>query len=330
MIKSSTKCSVVIRCYNEEEHIGKLLSGILQQTVKDIEIIIVDSGSTDATLSIARQFPVRILSIEPGQFTFGRALNRGCAAAKGEYIVLASAHVYPLFDNWIEHLIEPFSDPKVALVYGRQQGNENSNFSERQILAKWFPRASVGRQDNPFCNNANAAIRRDVWAGLAYNEELTGLEDLDWGKRALASGHGISYAGGAAVVHIHRETASNIFNRYRREAIALKQIMPHQRFSLFDFARLSFVNIASDYFHAVKEKALLGNILAVPSFRLMQFWGTYRGFSQHGPVARQLRERFYYPRSRGERQLPEEDALPVGNEINYGKQAAKENVEQHN
>ncbi|QXE23130.1 hypothetical protein B6N60_01819 [Richelia sinica FACHB-800] len=42
--------SIIIRCYNEEEHIGRLLSGIIQQTIKDVEIIVVDSGSTDATM----------------------------------------------------------------------------------------------------------------------------------------------------------------------------------------------------------------------------------------------------------------------------------------
>jgi rhamnosyltransferase len=56
------KVSIVIRSYNEEEHIGRLLSGITRQTIKDLEIIIVDSGSTDATLSIASRYPERILT----------------------------------------------------------------------------------------------------------------------------------------------------------------------------------------------------------------------------------------------------------------------------
>ena len=46
-------CSIVIRAYNEEKHIGRLLEGIRQQTLKDVEIILVNSGSTDQTVSIA-------------------------------------------------------------------------------------------------------------------------------------------------------------------------------------------------------------------------------------------------------------------------------------
>ena len=59
-------CSIVIRAYNEEKHIGRLLEGIQHQTIKDVEIILVDSGSTDSTVSIAevvrgadRENPVR-------------------------------------------------------------------------------------------------------------------------------------------------------------------------------------------------------------------------------------------------------------------------------
>ena len=88
------RCSLIIRAYNEEKHIGRLLAGIMQQTVKDVEVIIVDSGSTDATTAIASRYPVSILKILPEDFTFGRSLNQGISHANGEFIVIASAHVY--------------------------------------------------------------------------------------------------------------------------------------------------------------------------------------------------------------------------------------------
>lgn len=145
------RVSVVIRCFNEAQHIGRLLRGISQQTVKDIEIILVDSGSTDDTLSIASCYPIKLLTIKPDDFSFGRALNLGCDAAVGEYIVIASAHVYPIYQDWLESLIEPFSNPTVALAYGKQRGNSSSQFSEQQIFATWFPDTSrVLMQNHPF------------------------------------------------------------------------------------------------------------------------------------------------------------------------------------
>ncbi|NUO02551.1 MAG: glycosyltransferase, partial [Saprospiraceae bacterium] len=67
--------SIIIRCLNEEKHIGRLLSGILEQTIKDVEIIVVDSGSQDATLSIASRYQDQIIQIRPQDFSFGYALN---------------------------------------------------------------------------------------------------------------------------------------------------------------------------------------------------------------------------------------------------------------
>ena len=112
--------TIVIRCFNEEEHIARLLTGISRQTVQPRDIILVDSGSTDATLEIAARFPVTVLPIAPEQFSFGRSLNLGCRAARGEIIVIASAHVYPVFDTWLAELTAPFGEAEVALVYGRQ------------------------------------------------------------------------------------------------------------------------------------------------------------------------------------------------------------------
>ncbi len=95
-------CSIVIRAYNEEKHIGRLLEGIRQQTIKDVEIILVDSGSTDRTVSVAEVFGAQIVRIPSAEFTFGRSLNFGIQEATRELIVIASAHVYPVYPDWLE------------------------------------------------------------------------------------------------------------------------------------------------------------------------------------------------------------------------------------
>lgn len=287
--------SIVIRCYNEEQHIGRLLTGIIQQTVQDVEIVVVDSGSTDATVSIASRYPVQVVSITPEEFSFGRSLNLGCREANGEFIAIASAHVYPVYRDWLEKLLAPFVEPQIALVYGKQRGDETTKYSEHQIFARWFPDGSNLRQDHPFCNNANAAIRRSVWEQLPYDEALTGLEDLLWANRAMALGHGIGYAADAEIVHVHSETPRRICNRYRREAIAMKRIFPHERFTPWDFARLLVANAVSDYYRAYQDKVLCANLSSIFGFRLMQFWGTYRGYAQQRSVSAQLRKTFYYP-----------------------------------
>ena len=98
-------CSIVIRAFNEGQHLGRLLEGIRHQTLQDAEIILVDSGSTDETLSIAASYGVKIVHIKPEEFTFGRSLNMGVNAATHELVVIASAHVYPIYPDWLERLL---------------------------------------------------------------------------------------------------------------------------------------------------------------------------------------------------------------------------------
>lgn len=294
-----SKISIIIRSYNEEKHIGRLLSGIIQQqeyNQDQVEIILVDSGSTDSTVPIASKFPVKVLTIKPEEFTFGRSLNVGCKVATGEIMVLASAHVYPLYDDWLNNLIIPFKNEKVGISYGRQIGDEQTKFSEHQVFAQWFPSESNFAQLHPFCNNANAAIRKSLWEELRYDETLTGLEDIEIAKRALEMDHYLAYVADAEIVHIHTETPQRIYNRYRREALAMKVIFPEQRFGLLDFIRFLLMNTLSDYYHAFYDRCLLKNFREIFIFRLMQFWGTYKGFSQTLSLTHQLRQTLYYPR----------------------------------
>src|ERR1700690_3362282 len=163
-------CSIIIRAYNEASHLPRLLEGINHQSIKDVEVILVDSGSTDATASIAASFGAQIARIASDEFTFGSSLNLGIQIAKHELIVIASAHVYPVYPDWLECLLRPFDEKRVAVVYGKQRGTSNSRFSEQQIFQQWFPEADATRQPSPFCNNANAAIRRSIWEQHPYDE----------------------------------------------------------------------------------------------------------------------------------------------------------------
>jgi glycosyltransferase involved in cell wall biosynthesis len=289
------RCSVVIRACNEEKYLGRLLTGLLRQSCRDLEIVLVDSGSTDSTVAIASRYPVRVVHFPKDDFTFGRSLNFGIEHTAGELVVVASAHVYPLYEDWIERLLAPFEDPQVGLTYGKQRGNEITKFSERRIFERWFPDEPIADQRNPFCNNANAAVRRSVWRDLRYDETLTGLEDLDFARRLQHVGQRIAYVPEAVIAHIHEERPLRIYNRYRREAIALARIMPAERFHAWDFLRLLIGNVVSDAYHAAQQRMFWANIAGIATFRLMQFWGTYRGFVGKGPVTSDLKRKFYYP-----------------------------------
>jgi len=298
-------CSIVIRANNEERYIGRLLQGIAGQTIPGIEIILVDSGSTDRTVEITQRFgetfiqgerSLQVVHIRPEDFTFGYALNQGMARASQELVVIASAHVYPVYPDWLAQLLAPFADPQVALTYGKQRGNHRSRFAEQQIFHRWYPDRSQLRQPYPFCNNANAAIRRSHWEQQHYDETLPGLEDLDWGNRMMGLGYAISYVAEAEIIHVHNETPRRVYNRYRREAMAFKHIFPQEHFHWWDVLRHFTTNSLSDLAHAARQHQLTTHLWDIVWFRWMQFWGTYQGYRQPGQLTWQLQQTFYYPR----------------------------------
>lgn len=289
------ECSLVVRAYNEEAHLGKLLDGIREQSIKDVQVILVDSGSEDRTREIAADRGAKVVTINPHEFTFGRALNLGIRQANAGKIVICSAHVFPVYPDWLETLIKPLSDPKVVLTYGKQRGGELNQFSEKQIFEHWYPERSALQQSHPFCNNANAAIRKDLWEKHPYDENLSGLEDLAWARWAHDQGYRIDYVAEAEIIHVHNESWSGIENRYRREAMAFKQIYPFESFNLSDFLHLFVTNTANDWKAAKKVGAWRKYWWNIMRFRWLQFAGTYKGYHQSPNLTWKLKQTFYYP-----------------------------------
>lgn len=291
----SSTISIVIRTLNEAAHLPALLESISEQTIQPDEIVLVDSGSTDQTVAIAEAAGLNIVHIPPGDFTFGRALNWGCEASKGEVLVFVSAHVYALSNTWLEALVAPFADPQVGLSYGGQTGDHRSNFAEIQLLKRWFPDEATNDQQNPFCNNANCSVRRSLWESTSYDESLPGLEDMAFARDIRADGHRIAYVPTAKIAHVHEEAIRQTFNRYRREALAYQTIFGSQDLGLAQSAALAVESIIKDTRAAVRERkfSLVGS---AAGFRVAQFAGAWVGHRTNPSESRQLVRRMYYPR----------------------------------
>lgn len=288
--------SIVIRTYNEEKHLRELLQAISnQKSSHTIETVIVDSGSTDKTLEIAKSFGVTLVHILKSDFTFGRSLNYGCQAAKGEFLAFVSGHCVPENDQWIANLVKPFENPEIAMTYGRQIGTAETKFSEHQIFSKYFPEYDKIPQEGFFSNNANSAIRKALWKEVPFDEELTGLEDMHWSKEMCNRGFKIAYCSKASVYHIHKERWKQVKIRYEREAIALQAIMPEIHLSFWDFIRYIIAGVFSDISRALEQKKLWGNFFSILAFRACQYYGSYRGNHEHRKLSRHRKETYFYP-----------------------------------
>lgn len=295
-----TTASVIIRALNEAKWLGKALEACRQQTLPEdvaLELVLVDSGSTDETVSIAKRYGCRILHISKADFTFGRSLNVGCDGATGDILVFISAHCIPSDTDWLARLIAPLRDGSCAYVYGGQHGLDGvTRFSEEQVFAHYFPAESDLRQAGFFCNNANAAVTRQAWAPIRFDEEVTGLEDMVLAKAIAASGGQIGYVAEASVTHIHEESYRQVRRRYFREALTMRDIMPEVHFNMFDLVRCFSAGVTQDLIAAAGERVFWKELPGILAFRFAQYWGTYRGHNEHRALSRSQKQSYYYPR----------------------------------
>ena len=218
--KDGQVVSVVIRTRNVAEQLGQCLENLKEQilpTGTRMEIIVVDNDSVDGSDVVARGYGAVLLSISMERFSWGRALNDGIAAAKGEFVLLLSADAYPTNKKWICQMLEPLSTPDVAAVYGRQIPYSNAPVDERVRLQehfgidhKRFDKNSSGIYPTGkglITSNVSAAIRRSIWEQNPYDENIEAGEEGPWSYKVIQQGHTVVYQPNASVYHSHRESA---------------------------------------------------------------------------------------------------------------------------
>ncbi len=272
------------------------MKGIHNQSYKDWEIVLVDSGSSDGTLDIAEKYGARIFHIPSHEFTFGRSLNWGCAEARGKYLVFASGHVWPITNSWLKNITRPFQEASVAMVYGRQRGTDANRLSELRDLHMLFGPNSHILVDEPRGNNGNSAVRRDLWEKQPFDETLTGLEDVDWARKVEQQGYRVYYAADAPVHHVHEETLRQVYTRYLREAIATKRMFPHYQFTWRELVRGLPYAMVRDVLFALRYK-YVRKLPRVPATRVAHFLGIYRGVRHQTGLARDMARQLKAPES---------------------------------
>lgn len=216
--------SVIIRTRNEAASLSSTLEGVLAQLQPPHEVIVIDSGSTDATLQIAARYPVRILTIPREEWNYSRALNRAAAAASGDILVCLSAHCPPVDRTWLESLLLHFDDPHVAGVWGPN-------------LRPGIPAPDPGpplRQESIDydvhsrtwgLSNANSAVRRSLWEAFPFDETMPATEDKAWGQTAMGLGFCIVHEPAAAVWH-ERHRFISAYRRNRAVAAGFAIMFP--------------------------------------------------------------------------------------------------------
>lgn len=302
-----TESSVIVRAFNEEKHLPALFDALEAQRLRDFEVILVDSGSLDRSRDIAAARGARVMRISSHDFTFGYSLNVGIRAARGRFMAIVSAHTVPCGERWLESLIAPLRDEDCAMTYGRQLGVPESKFGEAEDFRRIFgTRRLAMRPPRFFANNANSAVRRDLWERHPFDEELTGLEDIEWARHWMERGYQVIYEPEAALHHIHQETWPQVRRRYYREAVAARRIGIRGRRHVPGEVLREAIWTLADLARALRpvgnpvagRLGLVGRWSETLLFRGNKTWGTVKAYLEPHPLeTRQQREDILFDRS---------------------------------
>lgn len=217
--------SVVLLVKDGGEDLRRCLEGIRRQHVDgDVETIVVDSGSQDESMAVARALGAQVHEIGTGEFRHGATRNLGAERSRGDVLVFTSQDAYADRDDWLERLTAPLKeDDDLAGVYGRQVPHPDATPPERFFLDFLYgpdrreqraDRADALSMRTTLFSNVNSAIRRELWERFPFADDIDFAEDQDWARRVLLAGYRIRYEPEAVVRHSHAYTIRTAFKRF--------------------------------------------------------------------------------------------------------------------
>lgn len=242
-MKTDPLISVIIPVKNGEPWLRDLFTALSGQSLADkMEVICLDSGSTDNSTSIIKENNARLVSVMPEEFNHGLTRNRGALLALGRYVVMTVQDARPADNRWLEKLLEGFTDEKVAGVCGQQIVPHDRDKNPVQ----WFfpqnePKLEIYGFENPamfdllppvekkrICgwDDVAACYRKEALLKVPFRK-ISFAEDAAWAMDALRAGYKIAYNKYARVFHYHHELPEF--------AVRRRLIVHYYRYHLFGY-----------------------------------------------------------------------------------------------
>ena len=221
--------SVVILTYNGGTRLRECLTQIFSQEIDaDVEVVLVDSGSTDGTERLDQDYPLRVVSIPADDFRYGYARNVGFKEARGAHIATVSQDFVPADKHWLEHLTRPLRAGAGAdAVQGHAQAPPEVRPFYWETRRFWFTRESrdFKRRYGFCCSCVNLATRREVWEQTGFGDRTPMSEDLYFQKQAFKMGYRrFVQAPKAAGFHGHQYSVRSLFRRCENEGLGWRWV----------------------------------------------------------------------------------------------------------
>jgi len=223
-MSAAPRVSIVIPTRNAGPQLDSLLDMLdSQRNGCDLEIIAVDSGSTDGTRERLQSRDVRLLERPAADFNHGDTRNLALSCASGDFAVLLVQDALPASPDWLQHLLAPFTNELVAGCFARQQPWPAASRLTSHYLSRWAAAASEPRTVGPLSraaydrmtpaerhracafDNVCSCVRLSVWQKHPFCRTAI-AEDLQWAAQVLLNGYCVAYAPAAVVWHSHERS----------------------------------------------------------------------------------------------------------------------------
>ncbi len=276
--------SAVIPTLNAEQYIKPLLDMLLCQTKEIQEIIIMDSDSDDNTVSIASHYDrVKIVPVKREDFDHGKTRNDAVRVSKGEYVLFLTQDALPADIHYVENIMKPFENPKVAMVGGRQIAREDAREYEKAVRSINYPdeervwdqrkRSELGIRAF-LLSDACSAYRKSAFEAVGgFEHPILTNEDMLIAERFLSRGYSLSYTGKAAVFHSHNYT---FHQQYQRNVLVGRFLKRYQdRFATDETT--TGIEVAMKVYRILLKKHQFGDFFPFAMDCIARFLGNRHG-----------------------------------------------------
>lgn len=250
-----------------------------------LDVLVIDSASTDGTAEHAERAGLRVHRIDPAEFGHGRTRNLGLQMTTGEIVCFLSQDVLPCTPDWPLRFAQALSDPTVAGVYGRQVPRDATtmemffvslNYPAEPLRFDPQPGGHHPRPGRVLFSNAFSAVRRELAIRIPFVDDVPVSEDQVWAHQMLAAGHSIAYEPRAEALHAHGYTLGGLFRRTYLVGRALRMVGLDRGATLPESVR--FLAAELSYFTRQGHTHRLPQLLAYELTRWAGFQAGRRGF----------------------------------------------------
>ena len=178
---SDPSVSIILRSFNEAWALRETLPALAAQNYKKWELIVIDSGSTDGSVDLLRQFlPRQLIQIAHSQYNPARVMNRGMQLASSSFGIFLNADATPQGADWLGPLVTALIDPQVAAVFGRQIPRPDCEAVFAHDYERCFGPHRESAKWEHFFSMASSGLRKDIWAKRGFNERMQYSEDDEY------------------------------------------------------------------------------------------------------------------------------------------------------